>query len=116
MSVKKYFVYILCNRKNGLLYIGFTNDIVKRTIEHKNGKYDGYTKKYRIDKLVYFEEYLIKNEAVMREQRLKKWNRMWKIELIEILNPNWKDLFGNLQRKLSGIEVLDSLFRGNKLV
>ena len=116
MSGKKYYVYILCNRKNGLLYIGFTYDIRKRTIEHKEGKYDSFTKKYRIDKLVYFEEFFDKKEAVIREQRLKKWKREWKIELIEKQNPKWKDLFGYLPKKLSGIEILDSLFRGNKLI
>lgn len=115
MIVQKYYVYILCNRKEDCLYVGFTNDIRKRTVEHKNGKYDGHTKKYRIDKLVYFEEFQEKNEALKRERGLKKWNRAWKIELIESQNPDWKDLFGTMPRKLSGVEILDSLFRGNKL-
>ena len=112
---KIYYVYILCNHRNGLLYIGFTNDIRKRTIEHKNGTYiNNYTKKYRIDKLVYYEEYFDKHEAAMREQRLKKWNRDWKIQLIEKQNPKWNDLFGDLSKKLKGVEILDLLFPSNK--
>ena len=113
MMEQKYYVYIICNRKEGCLYIGFTNDIRKRTIEHKNGTYDGYTKKYRIDKLVYFEEFFDKNMTIKREKKLKKWNRAWKKELIEKQNPKWSDLFGTLQRKLTSVDILDSLFRGN---
>jgi len=111
MVAKKYYVYIMCNRKGGSFYIGFTNDIRKRAVEHKSGAYDGYTEKYRIDKLVYFEEFFDKKKAVLREQQLKKWNRAWKVELIEKQNPKWIDLFGSLPRKLTGVEILDSLFR-----
>ena len=87
-----YFVYILTNKKNGTLYIGVTNDIKRRTIEHKQGIIPGFTEKYKINKLVYFEEHNDIKEAIYREKCLKKWNRMWKIKLIEKENPYWNDL------------------------
>ena len=87
-----YFVYILTSRKNGTLYIGITNSIKRRTIEHKQGETKGFTQKYKINKLVYFEEYQDIKDAIHREKCLKKWNRAWKIKLIEKDNPYWKDL------------------------
>jgi putative endonuclease len=106
----------MSNHRNGVLYVGFTDDITRRTLEHKNKKYDGFTKKFRIDRLVYFEEYLTIDQAMKREQQLKKWSRQWKIVLIEIQNPKWEDLFGKLPEHLTSIEVLDSLFRGNEKI
>lgn len=88
-----YFIYILASKKNGTLYIGMTNNLFKRVYEHKQKKVEGFTKKYNINKLVYFEEYNTPTEAIIREKRLKKWKREWKLKLIEDKNPLWIDLF-----------------------
>ena len=92
-----YYVYILVNKRNGTIYIGVTNNIIKRVLEHKNKLYDNsFTKKYDIDKLVYYEVYNSIEEAIQREKQLKIWNRKWKIELIENTNKEWKDLYFDL--------------------
>ncbi len=90
---KSYYVYILANKRSGTLYIGVTSDLIKRVYEHKNNYVDGFSKKYSTHKLVYFEETPDINTAILREKRLKKWNRDWKLKLIESKNPDWKDLF-----------------------
>jgi len=89
---KQYCVYILANKRNGTLYIGFSSDLQGRMHKHKNEIYDGFTKKYQIKKLVYYEIYNDVRIAIKREKQLKTWNRQWKIELIEKDNPCWKDL------------------------
>ena len=91
--MKDYYVYILASKKNGTLYIGVTRDIVKRIYEHKNGIIQGFTKKYKVNKLVYYKHTNSIASAIQREKRLKKWKRAWKIELIEKSNPNWEDLY-----------------------
>ncbi len=88
-----YFVYILASGYHGTLYIGITNDIIRRTYEHKEKKYPGFTSKYNLNKLVYIEEFNDINEALSREKCLKKWHRAWKIRLIQEQNPNWDDLY-----------------------
>ena len=90
-----YFVYILASKRNGTLYIGVTNNLIKRIYEHKQKQIEGFTKKYKINKLIYFEEYNSPEEAIAREKRLKKWNRSWKLKLIEEKNPQWNDLYIN---------------------
>jgi len=90
------YVYIVTNRQKGSLYIGVTTALVKRIWEHKNKLVEGFTKKYNIDKLVYFEETPEINSAIAREKQLKAWKREWKISLIEINNPDWKDLYQDL--------------------
>jgi putative endonuclease len=90
--LKQYFVYILASKKNGVLYIGVTNDLEKRVLEHKHKLNKGFAAKYNVDKLVYFIQFSIIEEAIQREKQLKKWNRDWKIELIEKENPDWSDL------------------------
>jgi putative endonuclease len=87
-----YFVYILASRRNGTLYVGVTNDLVRRIGEHKSKLVPGFTRKYRVDKLVYFEEYASVLEARARERALKRWDRAWKLALIEAMNPQWRDL------------------------
>ncbi|HKL34244.1 MAG TPA: GIY-YIG nuclease family protein [Tangfeifania sp.] len=87
-----FYVYILTNRKNGVLYTGLTNELERRIGEHKNKILKGFTYKYNVDKLVYFEEFETYEEAFLRERRLKKWKRDWKINLIVKENPNWTDL------------------------
>lgn len=94
--MNSYFTYILASKKDGVLYIGVTNNLIRRLKEHKRGKADGFTKKYFIHKLVYFEETSDIEIAINREKQLKKWNRKWKIELIEKENPNWEDLYEKL--------------------
>lgn len=91
-----YYVYIMANRKNGTLYTGVTNNLVKRTYEHKNDFVEDFTKQYQIHSLVYFESYEDINEAILREKRMKKWKRYWKIKLINKFNPTWSDLYSSI--------------------
>ena len=90
------YIYILSNQKNGALYIGVTSDLIKRVWQHKEKLADGFTKKYNCSQLVYYEQFLDVVEAIKREKQLKKYLRSWKIELIESINPNWKDLYFEL--------------------
>ncbi|NCO98463.1 MAG: endonuclease [Candidatus Moranbacteria bacterium CG_4_9_14_3_um_filter_40_7] len=94
--MKSYFVYIMASQKNGTLYIGITSNLIKRAWEHKNNLVEGFTKKYKVHRLVYFEQTENVQSALIREKQLKKWRRKWKIELIEKNNPNWNDLYNNL--------------------
>ena len=87
----KYYVYILSN-KSKMLYIGVTNNLERRVYEHKNKLIDGFTKKYNIGRLVYYEEFDYIDEAIQREKNLKNWHRQWKINLIEMMNKEWVDL------------------------
>lgn len=106
-----YFVYILASKKNGTLYVGFTNNIERRIFEHKNKIYEGFTKKYKVFTLVYFEKHLTVEDAMKREKQLKKWNRKWKIELIEKYNPNWEDLSERINKNLTSFEKMDLIFK-----
>jgi putative endonuclease len=90
------YVYILTNKSNRVLYIGVTSNLIKRIYEHKNKSIDGFTEKYNVNKLVYFEQYSEIVAAISREKQLKGWLRNRKIELIESLNPEWKDLYDSL--------------------
>jgi putative endonuclease len=94
--MKQYYVYILASKKNGTLYIGVTNNLLKRVYEHKNNLIGGFTKKYKVHNLVYYEAYSNIYDAIAREKRMKKWERQWKINLIEKSNPLWKDLYSHL--------------------
>jgi putative endonuclease len=89
-------VYILASQPNGTLYIGVTSDLVKRVWQHKQNLVDGFTKNYRVHTLVWYEVHDEMESAILREKQLKKWNRQWKIELIEAMNPDWKDLYPEL--------------------
>ena len=91
-----YYVYILASKRNGTLYIGVTNDLVKRVHEHKNGMIEGFTKKYGVHMLVYYEQTNDSYSAIEREKRLKRWKRQWKIDLIQKSNPEWRDLYYDL--------------------
>jgi putative endonuclease len=90
-----YYVYILASKRNGTLYIGVTNNLERRLYEHKNNLVEGFTKKYSVHNLVYFEEVNDVNAALQREKQLKRWTRKWKTELIEKENPEWRDLAGD---------------------
>jgi putative endonuclease len=96
MKEKEYFVYILASNRNGTLYIGVTSDLKKRVFEHKNDLVESFTKKYSVHMLVYFERTNNVLEAIKREKQLKKWKRIWKIRLIEMINPDWRDLYDEL--------------------
>jgi putative endonuclease len=101
---KQYYVYILASKKNGTLYIGITNDLLRRVYKHKNDNMNGFTQRYGVHRLVYYEATEDVNSAITREKRLKKWKRQWKIEMIEKCNPEWNDLYCSLlseQRFLS---------------
>jgi putative endonuclease len=91
--MKKYYVYILASKRNGTLYIGVTSDLLKRIWQHREGLAEGFTKKYNIKKLVYFEDCSDPKEAIQREKQIKAWKRIWKLDLIEKENPNWEDLY-----------------------
>ncbi|PID52293.1 MAG: hypothetical protein CR972_02350 [Candidatus Moraniibacteriota bacterium] len=91
--MKQYYVYILASQKNGTLYIGVTSNLQKRVFEHKEKLVAGFTEKYNVDKLVYFEQTGDVQSALLREKQLKKWNRDWKLKLIEEKNPQWNDLY-----------------------
>jgi putative endonuclease len=91
-----YYVYILSSHKCGTLYIGVTNDLLRRVSEHKNGTFSGFTSRYSVDNLVYFEDTPDISSAITREKQMKKWCRAWKIKLIEENNPEWKDLYPEL--------------------
>jgi putative endonuclease len=93
-----YCVYILASKRNGTLYIGVTNGLFKRTFQHKlKENKNSFTAKYCINKLVYFESYQYIQDAIVREKQMKKWNREWKIRLIEKNNPTWRDLFHDME-------------------
>jgi putative endonuclease len=86
----------LASKPNGTLYIGVTSDLAKRAWEHKNDLVEGFTKKYGVHRLVYFEMHADMLSAITREKQLKKWNRAWKLELIEEKNPEWSELWGEI--------------------
>ena len=86
------YVYILASKKNGTLYIGVTNNLLRRVEEHQTGAINGFTKRYQVHRLVYYEPFDDIANAILREKQLKKWNRQWKIALIERVNPWWRDL------------------------
>jgi len=94
---KRGFVYILASRRNGTLYTGVTSDLVRRVWQHKNDEIDGFTKRYGVHRLVYVEAHDDIRDAIQREKRIKKWNRRWKLELIEKANPSWRDLYDELR-------------------
>jgi putative endonuclease len=89
-------VYILASKRNGTLYIGVTSDLIKRIWEHKNNMVEGFTKRYGVHQLVWYEVHESMESAIEREKRLKEWKRKWKLELIESSNPNWQDLFNTI--------------------
>jgi len=94
--MKTYYVYIMASKKNGTLYIGVTNDLRRRVWQHKNDVHEGFTKEYGVRVLVWFEATNDVLGAIQREKQMKKWNRQWKINLIEKENPKWDDLYEEL--------------------
>jgi len=96
LMAKKGYVYILASRRNGTLYVGVTSDLIKRIEEHRQKLVDGFTKKYKITTLVYFETFEDIRDAVIRERQIKEWKRKWKTELIQSVNPYWRDLYEDI--------------------
>jgi len=94
--MKNYYVYMLASGRNGTLYTGITSDLLKRAWEHKNKVVEGFTKEYDVNRLVYYECHDDPESAILREKQIKKWNRQWKINLIEKENSGWKDLYDDL--------------------
>lgn len=91
-----YHIYLLASKPKGVLYVGSTSELVQRVWQHKQGLVDGFTKKYNVNKLVYFEHSISAYEMVTRERQIKKWKREWKLNLIEKKNPAWKDLYEDI--------------------
>ena len=93
MSEKYYYVYVLANKRRGTTYVGVTSNLVQRVWQHKEEQVEGFTKRYGIKMLVWFEQHENVEQAILREKQIKNWNRVWKIELIESVNPKWNDLY-----------------------
>jgi putative endonuclease len=94
--IKNYYIYIITNKKNGTLYTGVTSDLKKRIYGHKNKLVDGFSKKYNLDKLVYYESTNSIESAIIKEKQIKKWKRQYKLNVINHKNPEWNDLYKNL--------------------
>ena len=105
MKEYHFWVYILFDERAQATYVGMTNDLERRMIEHKMGLVDGFTKEHHIHKLAYFEHYKYVNDAIAREKVLKKWNRAWKYRLIETMNPNWDDLSVGLDEYIQNMVI-----------
>ena len=93
-----FYVYLLASRRNGTFYIGVTNDLARRTHEHREKQAASFTQRYNVTRLVYYETYGTAEEAIRREKRLKRWPRAWKLREIETFNPTWRDLYEDLNR------------------
>lgn len=94
--MKQYYVYFTTNKNNNVIYIGVTGDLIKRVYQHKNKIFEGFTKKYNVDKLVYYEIYNNVEDAIRREKQLKNWHRDWKMRLIGENNPEFEDLYNKI--------------------
>ncbi len=105
---RQFFVYIMTNMPWGTLYVGMTNDIMRRAFEHKEALAEGFTKRYRLDQLVYYEEWPTAPDAIHREKRLKKWPRAWKINLIRTENPDWNDLAADWYPKMPAAKDIEN--------
>ena len=93
-----YWVYVLTNKPRGTLYVGVTNDLVRRTHEHREGLVDGFSLRYQLKMLVHFEQYDAPRLAIQREKNIKHWPRLWKLQLVESTNPQWRDLYRDITR------------------
>jgi len=91
-----FYVYILASQRNGTLYVGMTDNLIQRVWMHKTGVLPGFTKRYGVKTLVWYEQHETREQALSRELQMKKWNRLWKLETIERMNPEWSDLYEDL--------------------
>ena len=94
--MKNYYVYMMTNKRNGTLYTGMTSDLIRRVYEHRTGIMEGFTKKYGLKLLVWYEQHHDVNEAIKREKNIQAWKREWKLKLIESVNPHWNDLYAEI--------------------
>ncbi|MCD8351816.1 MAG: GIY-YIG nuclease family protein [Planctomycetaceae bacterium] len=94
--IKQPYVYIMTNERNGTLYVGVTSNLPVRVAKHRDGYFGGFTADYKLDRLVWYERHETMAAAILREKRIKKWNRLWKLKLIEEVNPEWEDLYEEL--------------------
>ncbi|NWF92865.1 MAG: GIY-YIG nuclease family protein [Syntrophaceae bacterium] len=94
--MKRFYVYILCSKRNGTLYTGVTSNLAKRVYEHKNDMMNGFTKRYKVHRLVWYEIHESWEPAFKREKQIKRWKRAWKLRLIEQNNPFWEDLYEDI--------------------
>jgi putative endonuclease len=94
-----YWVYILASKPFGTLYVGVTNDVVRRAYEHREGLMDGFTKQHGVKMLVYYEEHATALEAIQREKNIKHWPRAWKVDLVRKMNPEWRDLYDDIAQR-----------------
>jgi putative endonuclease len=97
-GMKSFWVYILASRPRGTLYVGITNDLIRRVYEHREALVEGFTKRYGVKMLVYYEQHATAIAAIQREKNIKHWPRKWKIDLICSMNPDWRDLWENIVR------------------
>jgi putative endonuclease len=97
-GMKTYWLYILASRPRGTLYVGVTNDLVRRVYEHREGLTEGFSKEHRVKMLVYYEQHATAMAAIQREKNIKHWSRSWKIDLVKSMNPNWLDLWKEVVR------------------
>jgi len=97
-DARQYYVYILASKIGGTLYIAVTNDLIRRIYQHREKVVEGFTKRYDVAKLVYYEVHSDIEAAIVREKQMKKWNRAWKVRLIQESNPNWDDLYPQIAR------------------
>ncbi|MGB0921471.1 MAG: GIY-YIG nuclease family protein [Alphaproteobacteria bacterium] len=98
MTSKQPFVYIITNKRNGTLYAGVTSNLPRRIAQHKAGTFEGFSKKHGLDLLVWYEAHADMENAILREKKIKKYRRAWKLELIEALNPDWEDLYAAIAK------------------
>lgn len=112
---KAFCVYILASARNGTLYVGVTSNLVQRVWQHKEGLAEGFTKDYGVNQLVWYEQHDSAESAILREKQIKKWNREWKVELIEAENPYWHDLYSEVVAWEKS-KTLDSRLRANDTV
>jgi putative endonuclease len=98
VSVKSYWVYILASRPRGTLYVGMTNDLVRRVYQHREGLVEGFSREHGVKMLVYYEQHAAALAAIQREKNIKHWSRAWKVDLIRTLNPDWRDLWDGIIR------------------
>ena len=98
LTMAEYYVYILTNKPRGTLYVGVTNDLIRRAFEHREGAAVGFTKQYSLKQLVHFEKYDHPTTAIQREKNIKHWPRAWKLDLVNSSNPQWRDLYNDIAR------------------
>ncbi len=111
--MRQFFVYILASRRNGTLYVGMTNDLVRRVWEHKHDLTAGFTQRYGVHQLVWYETAATAQAAITREKQIKKWRRAWKLQLIETMNPEWKDLYDEISGPPAGVYPRERGGRGD---